>query len=259
VRFSGEGDPVGVERLGIALEPEADYELRPGGGGCEDPRVTFVEPLGYSLMTYTAFSPQGPRIAVAASEDLFRWRRLGLARFEPYCGIDFVHVANKDAGLFPVAVPNHAGKMQIALLHRPLFPSTLPEEEVSRATPRHVDLDRESIWISCCPMGRSGPEPHRLGLFNSHQRLAAPVAPWERLKIGGGTPPVLTRHGWLIIYHGVSEIAEPSDGLLLGGGHGAREGASAPNPLSVGRAGADTGAATGEGRRRPQRRIPDRH
>ena len=28
----------GVERLGIALEPEADYELRAdGGGGCEDP------------------------------------------------------------------------------------------------------------------------------------------------------------------------------------------------------------------------------
>ena len=46
VRFNEAGDPAGVERLGIALEPEADYELRPdGGGGCEDPRVTFVEPL----------------------------------------------------------------------------------------------------------------------------------------------------------------------------------------------------------------------
>ena len=37
------------------------------------------------------------------------------------------------------------------------------------------------------------------------------MSPWERLKIGGGTPPVLTRHGWLIIYHGVSEMAEPSN------------------------------------------------
>ena len=46
VRFNEAGDPAGVERLGIALEPEADYERRPdGGGGCEDPRVTFVEPL----------------------------------------------------------------------------------------------------------------------------------------------------------------------------------------------------------------------
>jgi hypothetical protein len=30
VRFNEAGDPTGVERLGIALEPEADYELRPG-------------------------------------------------------------------------------------------------------------------------------------------------------------------------------------------------------------------------------------
>jgi predicted GH43/DUF377 family glycosyl hydrolase len=29
------------------------------------------------------------------------------------------------------------------------------------------------------------------------------------LKIGCGTPPILTRHGWLIVYHGVSEMAEP--------------------------------------------------
>ena len=43
-----------------------------------------------------------------------------------------------------------------------------------------------------------------------HNRLASPVAPWERLKIGGGTPPILTRHGWMVIYHGVHELAEPS-------------------------------------------------
>ncbi|MCE5339498.1 MAG: hypothetical protein LLF92_00020 [Planctomycetaceae bacterium] len=29
VRFNDAGDPSGVERLGIALEPEADYERRP--------------------------------------------------------------------------------------------------------------------------------------------------------------------------------------------------------------------------------------
>ena len=64
VVFSKEGDPVGVERLGIALEPEADYEKRPGGGGgCEDPRITFVEPLQRYIMSYTAFSDCGPRIA----------------------------------------------------------------------------------------------------------------------------------------------------------------------------------------------------
>jgi predicted GH43/DUF377 family glycosyl hydrolase len=54
-------------------------------------------------------------------------------------------------------------------------------------------------------------EPDRLGHFACHHRLATPVSPWERLKIGGGTPPILTRHGWLTVYHGVSDIAESSD------------------------------------------------
>lgn len=207
VLFNESGDPSGVERLGIALEPEADYELRSdGSGGCEDPRITFMERFQNYLMTYTAHSPIGPRIAFAVSKDLFHWKRLGLATFEPYDGIDFVHVDNKDASVFPIAIPNHSGKMQIAIIHRPLFPGTRPEETASQTESRVVDLDHESIWISYCPMALDGNEPHHPGLFNSHHRLATPVSPWERLKIGGGAPPILTRHGWLIIYHGVSEI-----------------------------------------------------
>ena len=216
VRFNQAGDPVGVERLGIALEPEADYELRPDGGGCEDPRITFVERFQRYVMTYTAHSSIGPRIALAISEDLFHWERLGLATFASYHGIDFVHVDNKDASLFPVAIPNHAGKMQLAILHRPLFPGTRPEETVLHDESRMVDLDHESIWISYCPMALEGIGPQHLGLFNSHHRLATPVAPWERLKIGGGAPPILTRHGWLVIYHGVCDLAESnSDGPKL--------------------------------------------
>ena len=206
VKFNATGDPCGVERLGIALEPEADYERRPdGGGGCEDPRVTYLEPLKRYVMMYAAFSAIGPRIAVAISEDLLHWTRLGLATFAPYEGIDFVHVDNKDASLFPVTIPNHAGKMQLAIIHRPLFPGTRPEETVTQPTERIVDRAHESMWISYSPMAPGQLEPPQLGLFNSHHRLASPVAPWEALKIGGGTPPVLTRHGWLIVYHGVSQ------------------------------------------------------
>ncbi len=212
VKFDGAGDPIGVERLGIVLEPEADYELRSdGSGGCEDPRVTFVEPLRHYVMTYTAHSRIGPRIALAMSEDLFHWKRIRLATFSPYRGNDFVHVDNKDASLFPVAIPNHAGKMQLAILHRPLFPGTRPEETARRGRSRMVDLDHESIWISYCPIALEGLEPHHLGLFNSHHRLATPVSPWEMLKIGGGTPPVFTRHGWLIVYHGVHKVSEPDN------------------------------------------------
>lgn len=103
-------------------------------------------------MTYTALSPLGPRIAAAESKDLFHWERTGLVVFEPYRGIDFVHVDNKDASIFPVPMPNHCGKMQMALIHRPLFPGTRPEETAGRADDPVVDLDHESIWISYCPM-----------------------------------------------------------------------------------------------------------
>ena len=214
VRFNEAGDPTGVERLGIALEPEADYERRPDGGGCEDPRITFVEPLQHYVMTYTAYSPHGPRIALAQSQDLFHWQRLGLATFCPYDGIEFAGVDNKDASLFPAAIPNPSGQPELAMLHRPLFPGTTPEETARCPTCREVDLDRESIWISYCPTPSEGPEggePFRLGQFTSHRRLATPVSSWERLKIGGGTPPILTGHGWLIFYHGVSEIARPNN------------------------------------------------
>ena len=212
VRFNEAGDPAGVERLGIALEPEADYERRPGGGGgCEDPRITFVEPLQRYLMTYTAFSVRGPRIALATSEDLFHWNRLGLATFGRYRDVDIGDVDDKDASVFPVAIPNPSGKPELAMLHRPLFPGTRPEETAFHPASRQVDLDRESIWISYCAMALEGGEPHRFGAFASHHRLATPVAPWERLKIGGGTPPILSRHGWLIVYHGVCEMEEPGN------------------------------------------------
>jgi predicted GH43/DUF377 family glycosyl hydrolase len=212
VRFNEDGDPTGVERLGIALEPEAEYELRPdGSGGCEDPRITFVEPLGRYVMTYTAFSPQGPRIALALSEDLFHWKRLGVATFSPYHGLQLGHVDDKDASLFPVAIPNPSGRPELAILHRPLFPGTRPEETALHPASRVVDLDRESIWISYCEMALENRDPSRFGRFTSHHRLATPISPWERLKIGGGTPPVLTRHGWLIVYHGVSEGGEQSE------------------------------------------------
>jgi len=203
VQFDDAGDPVGVARLGIALEPEAPYELRADGGGCEDPRITFVEPLGLYVMTYTAFSAQGPRIALAVSEDLLRWRRLGLVTFEPYDGLRFDEVNNKDAMLFPIAVPDPNGEPALALIHRPLFPGTDAPDTARQPTPRLVDLQRESIWIAYCPLVIASRDLRSLSHFRSHHRLAAPVESWERLKIGGGAPPILTPHGWLMVYHGV--------------------------------------------------------
>lgn len=207
VRFDGQGNPAGVERLGIALSPEADYETWPDGrGGCEDPRVTFVEPLGHYVMTYTAWSEQGPRIAIAHSADLLRWDRVGLAKFNAYHDIQMQGVDNKDATVFPAFIDDPANHPSVAMLHRPLFPGTRPEEVVSPAveTPDHEAF--QTIWISYwhwrADQNAYEPAGHR---FVSHRPLAMPEFSWEKLKIGAGTPPVLCRHGWLIIYHGVQE------------------------------------------------------
>jgi beta-1,2-mannobiose phosphorylase / 1,2-beta-oligomannan phosphorylase len=115
VHFSEAGDHAGVERLGIAPEPEADYERRPDGrGGCENTRITFVEPLQRYVVTYTPLSPVGPRIALALSEDLFCWHRLGLATFRPCEGIEFEGVDNTDASVSPVAIPDTSGQPAMA-------------------------------------------------------------------------------------------------------------------------------------------------
>ena len=151
VLFDKAGDPVHVERLGIAIEPEADYENRPnGGGGCEDPRVTYVDPLEHYIMTYTAYGPQGPRIAMARSKDLFTWERMGLVCYIKYEPIDFNNVDDKDASFFPINLPSPHNHNSIAMLHRPLFPDTIPEETVKLGENRNIDKNKEKTGYKIC-------------------------------------------------------------------------------------------------------------
>lgn len=204
VKFDANGDPFAVERLGIALEPEADYEKRPnGGGGCEDPRITYVEPVEHYIMTYTAYGPNGPRIAMARSKDLFNWERLGLVSFLPYGQVNFNNVNNKDASFFPIDLPSPHKHISMAMLHRPLFPDTIPEETVKHKEGRVIDKHKESIWISYFNLKQGKETSLKNAKFTSHHCLAHPISPWENLKIGAGAPPILTKHGWLVIYHGV--------------------------------------------------------
>jgi predicted GH43/DUF377 family glycosyl hydrolase len=209
VIFNDAGDPVDVERLGIALQPEAEYELRPGGGGCEDPRISYVEPLGHYVMNYVAFGVNGPRIAIARSNDLINWERVGLAKFAPYEDIKLDGVDDKDSCTFPLLLKNPNGHDEMALLHRPIFPGTSPEE-IRVKYGHKMDLECESIWLSYCRFDTATHLPAKGASFTSHERLAAPEAYWEKLKIGCGTPPIMTDLGWMLLYHGVSEIPLPN-------------------------------------------------
>lgn len=202
-RVNFDGDvPVGVERIGIALEPEEPYELRPQGetGGCEDPRVTFVEPLGLYVMAYVAWGPKGPRIALAISENLLSWERLGLVDFQPDVrakyGVLFNNYHNKDGAFIPDAVQLQDGSMVLGMFHRPFYgPDTVPYR---------IDQSLPSIWVSGCELEWAQRDIHNLRVMRRHALVIDPQSEWEELRIGGGTPPVRTPFGYLMVYHGVS-------------------------------------------------------
>jgi beta-1,2-mannobiose phosphorylase / 1,2-beta-oligomannan phosphorylase len=210
VIFNRRGYPVGVERLGVVLEPREPYEINARtGGGIEDPRVVYIAARRYYVMLYTAYGPAGPRIAGAVSRDLIGWRRTGLVRFAPHHGIDIDALHNKDALLFPEPVPGPDGRLALALIHRPTL-GDAPTARGGLESPEHEGHRRPSMWISYAPVEDLLTRRHIV--FGQHHLLAPPQQPWERLKVGGGTPPLRLSDGWLVFYHGVSgQVVEGID------------------------------------------------
>ena len=165
------------ERLDSPIFGPADkWETR----GCEDPRLVLIGERIYML--YTAYDSITAQIALASInlEDFLarrwsEWTRRGLM---------FPGFENKDATLFPETFNG-----RYVMYHR----------------------IEPSIWISfseCldCPWPR---EDHRI--------LLGPGAgtAWDGLKIGGGSQPIKTKHGWLLIYHGVDHSFVYRLGVLL--------------------------------------------
>jgi beta-1,2-mannobiose phosphorylase / 1,2-beta-oligomannan phosphorylase len=210
VRFSG-GVAVGVDRLGVVLEPEETWERSRQGAGVEDPRITFVPALGRWLMTYAAFGPLGPRIGLAVSGDLERWERLGPVSFayDPDLRADLNLYWNKDALLFPEPVPGPDGAPAFALLHRPVWDYAWVRPEEGEVPPTGVVDPRPGIWISFAPAVEVLADLRRLTWLGGHRVVAMPERDWEQVKIGGGTPPLRLPEGWLVLHHGVAGRLEP--------------------------------------------------
>ncbi len=92
-------DGVNFKRLDQPVfEPANDDELY----GVEDPRITKIE--DYYYMLYTAYSPRGPRVALARTKNFMIWERMGLILTDE---------ENKDAALFPEKIDG-----KYVLLHR---------------------------------------------------------------------------------------------------------------------------------------------
>ena len=210
VRFDALGIPRDVERLGYALEPEEPYEVTGLGGGVEDPRVTYVQPLGLYVMAYTAFTPpHDPRIALAVSSDLVAWTRLGPLHFTVGPdGHDHNLCGNKDGAVFPDVVRDPNGQRCLAILHRPTYAVRYAGDDgrdcCDVTPPPKGGAHPEDIWISYVPLERVRANIRHLTSVEAHRPLMSAQAPWESRKIGAGAPPVRLPDGWLLVYHGVS-------------------------------------------------------
>jgi predicted GH43/DUF377 family glycosyl hydrolase len=205
------GVPVGVRRRGSVLEPDEAWERGTDHGGVEDPRVTYIDRLGLHLMTYVAFGPLGPRIAIAASDDLMAWRRLGPALFgyEPTWDIDLNLYPNKDALFFPEPVPGPDGEPSYAMLHRPMWRQSWVGVGEALPPPTGLDDARPGIWISYAPADAVEADLRAITVLRSHRCVAFPEFPYESAKIGGGPPPIRVPEGWLLIHHGVEGKLDP--------------------------------------------------
>jgi predicted GH43/DUF377 family glycosyl hydrolase len=197
VQFDAEGNPAGVQRLAHALEPVESYEYK----GVEDARVTFVPELDQYLMNYVAVGDDGPRVALAVSNDLKTWERRGLTKFAHERGVDFGNLDNKDAFVIPKIIKDPSGRDSLAMIHRPDF--QVNSRNPGNRLPDGITEKRPSIWISYTPLTGTKSDLSNICEFGQHRMVAGPMHDWEKVKIGAGPPPVETAEGWLMISHGV--------------------------------------------------------
>lgn len=167
-----------TRRREIALAPSEEYEKY----GIEDPRLVKIDQeiyLSYVVLsTYVSQRPSAST-ALATTNDFSNYTRLGIITSK---GSD-----NKDVVLFPENVnqqlSDDTGNLKYLFLHRP-----------STWVGSKYGVHRPSIWIG---------EGASLTNFEKHTLLIKPEQQWEMLKVGAGPPPIKTKEGWLLIYHGV--------------------------------------------------------
>jgi predicted GH43/DUF377 family glycosyl hydrolase len=134
--------------------------------GVEDPRLTYLEDIDKWVIAYTAYSPMGAGVALAATEDFRSVERFGLV----------LAPNNKDAAIFPRKI---GGKYW--MLHRP----AAGQIEHIWLTECNDLIHWGHPWMVVCERG--GPW-------------------WDGHRVGANGVPIETEEGWLVLYHGVKQF-----------------------------------------------------
>lgn len=207
-----DGVPTSVTREGVVLEPDRGWERGANNAGVEDPRITFLPVLGLHVMTYVAYGPLGPRTALAVSDDLREWRRLGpvLFAYDDQLDTDLNLFHNKDTVFFPEPITAPDGQLSLAVLHRPMWDLEDIRPGEGDRPPSGVPDQRHSIWIAFIPLAAVQADLSALTLWQGNRFLAGPEFAFEELKIGAGPAPIRVPEGWLLLHHGVTGTLDRS-------------------------------------------------
>jgi predicted GH43/DUF377 family glycosyl hydrolase len=169
----------------MATKPVEAYERY----GIEDPRLFQLESRAY--ITYVVpsnYVREFPTVstALATTEDYREFKRLGLITSRLHDDKDVVYFSSKMAPTSGDLKSSNGqyGKCYFSL-HRP-----------SSWIGESYGVDKPSIWLA---------ESFNLTNFQRYSILLKPEQDWEAAKVGAGPPPIRTKRGWLVIYHGVSK------------------------------------------------------
>jgi predicted GH43/DUF377 family glycosyl hydrolase len=162
--ISSDGMTIDEVRSEPAVVPEAPYE----SWGVEDARITFLEEDGRYAITYTGYSPDGPRACLMMADDILDTR--GYTRHGPRIASE-----NKNCVVFPQKIDG-----RYVILHRPL--------------PRIMLVTVPALDTPWPQAGNPIVGPRR--------------GTWRSARVGAGAPPLRTRVGWLFPFHGATTIDE---------------------------------------------------
>ena len=186
------------------IVPESEFESH----GVEDARIVKIDGLFY--ITYTGYDGVTARGALATSEDLINFKKLGVIVPAVTCS-EFVAIAES------------AGKIDENYYRNPKFnfPLSDPEKKMllwdknvvffpRRINGKLVFLHRIRPGIQIASITRLKDLTKKYWdnyFLHLHDHIVFdPFYQHESSYIGSGCPPIETEHGWLLIYHGVEHI-----------------------------------------------------